>query len=128
MKEDASITAVVEGHLLRSREGHEVAFYKRKGDCYVAEFRDGRAEFMYAAAWFRLYGGGLRYCRDSDAAVTPLAPEMAEAIERLHRVSEACDERMLTVLGTIATAAQRCWISAMSRLRGPVSKSAKTAG
>ena len=121
----------INGHMIALGAAHSIAFYERNGVRYVAEFRDGCGEFTYAAAWFRLYAGGRRYCHNRRAALqpaTPLTPEMLEGIERLHHESELRDERMLAALRNIATAAQRCWISVMSRLRGCASKISQALG
>ena len=119
----------INGHMIVLGAGHSIAFYERNGVRYVAEFRDGGGEFTYAAAWFRLYAGGRRYCHDRRSALqpaTPLIPEMLETIERLHRESELREKRMLAALRSIGTAAQRCWIGVMSRLRGRASRISRT--
>jgi hypothetical protein len=60
------------------------------------------------------------------AAIT--TPEMLETIEGLHRDSEAREERMSAVLHSDAAAAQRYWVSVMSRPRGGASKISETLG
>ena len=122
------------GHLIHLGPGHSIAIYERNGAGWVAEFRDGRGEVMHAGTWFRFHAGGLRYChnrrtpRTALESATPLTPTMLERIERLHRDSEAREERMLAVPRTIAAAVQRYWISAMSRIRGGASKVSQTLG
>lgn len=118
----------ISGHMIDLGAGHSMAIYERNGVCWVAEFRDGRGEFTSAGSWFRLDAGRLRYRRTTLWSVTPLTAEMLKSIERLHRDSEAREERMLAVPRTVAAAAQRCCISIMSRLRGGAAKISQTIG
>ena len=121
----------INGHMIVLGVRHSIAIYERNRDGYVAEFRDGRGEFMHAGNWFRFYAGGLRYCHNRRTAFQssmPLTPEMLEKIERLHRESEARQAAMLALPRNAAAAAQQFCISVMSRLRRPVSKISQTFG
>ncbi len=122
----------INGHMIALGAGHSIAIYERSRECYVAEFRDGHGELAYAAAWFRFHAGGLRYCHNQRCATfqscTPLTPEMLEQIERLHRESEARQERMLAMPGNVATIFKRCLLGLMSWSRGVASKTSRTVG
>lgn len=122
----------ISGHMLTLGAGHSIAIYERNRYFYVAEFRDGHGELMSAATWFHFHAGGLRYCHNRRRSVLessmPLTPEMLVIIERLHRESEARQERMLAAPWTVAAAALRYLVSAMSRLRGSMSKTSQTLG
>jgi len=113
------------GYIINLGARHSIAMHERNGHWWVAEFRGGCGELRYAGTWFDLYAENLRYCHDRRTGLpcsTPLTPEMLERIERLHRESEARDERILTLPRTVAAAARRCAISVMSRLRRSESK------
>jgi hypothetical protein len=118
----------ISGNTIDLGAGHSIAIYERNGGFWVAEFRDGRGEFTYAGQWFRLDAGRLRHRRAAIRSAAPLTPAMVESIERLHRESEAREERMLAVPRTIAAAVQRYWISLISRIRGCASKTSQTLG
>ena len=120
----------INGHIMTLGAGHSIAIYERNRECYVAEFRDGCGELARAGTWFRFNAGALR-CYNGRAALRssmPLTPEMVEKIERLHRQSEARQERMLAVPGNVATKVKRCLLSLMSRTRGVASKASRTVG
>ena len=125
-------TPSINGHMLTLDAGHSIAVYERNRCCYVAEFRDGHGELAYAAEWFRFHAGGLRYCHNRRRVAlqssVPLTPEMLEKIERLHRESEARQQRMLAVLGNVATKVKRCLLSLISWTRGVASKTSRTVG
>jgi len=121
----------VYGHVIDLGVGHSIAIYERNGASWVAEFRDGHGEIMYAGAWFRLNSGGLRYCHNHRPALQrsmPLTLEVLETIERLHAEREARQRRMLAVPRTVATTARHYFVSAMSRLRSGTSKISQTLG
>ena len=121
----------ISGHMITPGPGHSIAIYERSGERYVAEFRDGYGEFESADTWFRFRSGVLRYCPNGRAALEspmPLTPEMLQKIERLHAASEARQERMLAVPQAVATAARRCLVSVMSRLRGRAAKAGQQSG
>jgi hypothetical protein len=121
----------ISGHMIDLGVGRSIAIYERNGVHWVAEFRDGCGELTCADAWFRLYAGDLRHWHVRRAAVRPARPltlEMLESIERLHRESEAREERSLAVPRSVAAAAQRCWTSVMSRLHGGVSRTSQPLG
>ena len=61
-KSQMSAAPSISGHMIDLGVGHSIAIYERNDVGWVAEFRDGRGEFMYAGAWFRFHAGGLRYC------------------------------------------------------------------
>jgi hypothetical protein len=128
VKPEVKVTAApsISGNMIDLGTGYAIAIYERNGVCWVAEFYDGRGEFDYAGAWFRFYAGRLRAARVALKSPTPLTPEMLEKIERLHRASEAREERILAVPRTVAAAAQRWAISLMSLLRGRGSKIGQT--
>jgi hypothetical protein len=128
VKADAKVTATpsINGNMIDLGTGYVIAIYERNGVCWVAEFYDGRGEFDDAGAWFRFYAGRLRAARVALKSPTPLTPEMLEKIERLHRESEAREERILAVPRMVAAAAQRWAISLMSQLRGRESKIGQT--
>lgn len=42
----------INGHMIALGPGHSIAIHERKGEGYVAEFRDGRGEFEYAGSAF----------------------------------------------------------------------------
>lgn len=118
----------ISGNMIDLGAGHSIAIYERNRKSYVAEFRDGDGSLEYASSWFRFHAGELRAARGAFQSATPLTPAMLETIERLHRESEAREERMFAVLRRGAAAARRYWISVMSRLRGGASKSSQTVG
>jgi hypothetical protein len=99
----ASTTTVTDGQLLRLREGHQVAIYKRNGVNWVAEFRNGRSELFDAAWWFYFHLGSLRYSHGiREAALdsaTAITPEVLAKIERLHhRVEQRAHPRFAMAL------------------------------
>lgn len=47
------ISPSISGNTIDLGAGHSIALYERNRVSWVAEFRDGRDEFMYAGAWFR---------------------------------------------------------------------------
>lgn len=112
MKDDlhARMTPAVEGHLLRLREGHEVAIYKRDGVCWVAEFHDGRGKLVDATSWFHFHVGPLRYSHGNRAAAldsaTAITPEVLAQIEQLHR---RADRAARSTLAAAVVNALRCW-------------------
>jgi hypothetical protein len=121
----------INGHMIDLGAGRAIAIYERNGNCWVAEFRDGRGELHYAATWFRFHAGGLRYCHTRRAGLqssAPLTPEMLDKIERLHRENETRRESVPAVPRTVAAAARRYWINVMSRLRGSAAKTSQTFG
>jgi hypothetical protein len=120
----------INGHMITLGVGHSIAIYERKGQGYVAEFRDGHGSLEYAGSWFRFHAGALRCLRGRAAlqSFMPLNPEMLQTIERLHAASDARQERSLAVPGTLAAAARRYWITVISRLRGRVAKISQTFG
>lgn len=126
---DTHTAPSINGHMIALGAGHSIAIYQRDGDGYVAEFRDGRVEFMHAGTWFRFHAGGLRYCHNRRTAfqsAMPLTPEMLEKIERLHRESEARQAMMLAVPRNAARTVQEFCIGVMSRLRGRAAKISQT--
>jgi hypothetical protein len=124
----ATATPPIDGNMIDLGTGYVIAIYERDGVCWVAEFYDGRGDFDYAGAWFRFYAGRLRAARVALKSPTPLTPEMLEKIERLHRASEAQEERILAVPRVVAAAAQRWAISLTSHLLGRKSKMSQTLG
>ena len=121
----------INGHMITLDAGHLIAVYERDRACYVAEFRGDYGEFGSADTWFRFHSGILRYCRNGRASLdsaAPLTPEMVHKIERLHAASDARQARMLAVPRSIAAAARRYWINALSRLRGGAAKASQTLG
>ncbi len=120
----------INGYMITLGAGHSVALYERNRECYVAEFRDGCIALAYAGSWFRFHAGALR-SYDGRAALRssmPLTPEMLEKIERLHRQSEARQQRMRAVPGKAATMVKRCLLSLMSWTRGIASRTSRTVG
>ncbi len=120
----------INGHMIILGAGHSIAIYERNRECYVAEFRDGYGMLAYTGTWFRFHAGTLK-CYNGRAALRssmPLTPEMLEQIERLHRQSEARQERMLAVPGNVAAIAKRCLLGLMSWTRGVASKPGRTVG
>ena len=120
----------ISGNIVDLGAGHSIAIYERNRESYVAEFRDGGGTLEYAGSWFRFHAGALRWGKGRAALQSsmPLTPEILERIERLHAASEARQERMLAVPRTVAAAALRYFVSAMSRLRGGTSKISQTVG
>jgi hypothetical protein len=121
----------INGQIIALGTGHSIAIYDRNGVGYVAEFCEGRGEFMYAGTWFRFHAGGLRYCHNRRTAFrssTPMTAEMMERIERLHAESEARQARMLAAPRTVAAPVRRYWINVISRLRGRAAKVSQTFG
>lgn len=126
----ARIAALINGHMIALGSGHSIAIYDRNGEGYVAEFREGRGEFMHAGTWFRFHAESLRFCHDGRAGLQlskPLSPQMREKIERLHDESEARQQRMLAVSRAVAAPVRRYWIRLMSRLHGDEAKMTQTA-
>ena len=120
----------INGHMIALGVGHSIAIYERNGEFHVAEFRDGRGSLEYAGSWFRFHAEALR-CRKGRAALQssmPLNPEMLEKIERLHAASDARQARMLALPRSVAAAARRYWINAISRLRGRAARISQTLG
>ena len=125
-KYQMSTAPSITGNMIELSAGHSIAIYERSRVGWVAEFRDGRGEFMYAGTWFRFHSGALRAARTALESATPLTPEMLERIEGLHRESEAREQRMLAVPRSAAAAARRYWIKVISGLRGSASKIVQT--
>lgn len=79
----------ISGHVIHLGDGKSVAIYQRDGVCWIADFQFGVARLTDAASWFRFHTGVLRYSHSRRAAAldstTPIPPEMAEQIRRLHR-------------------------------------------
>jgi hypothetical protein len=121
MKDDpcTSITAVVEGQILRISEGHEVAIYKRNGVHWVAEFRDGRGELVDATSWFHFHTGALRYSFGNRAAAlnsaSAITPEVLAQIEHLH--GRADNSARASILTALANAVRRWASIGVSRMR-----------
>jgi hypothetical protein len=119
-KSEVRTASPTNGHVIDLGAGHSIAIYERNGVSWVAEFRDGRGEIMYAGAWFRLDSRCLRYCHDRRTGLqpsTPLTPDMLDNIERLHVESEARQKRILALPRIVALVARRYWISLISRRR-----------
>lgn len=117
----------INGHMIALGAGHSIAIYERNGECHVAEFRGGCGSLEYASSWFRLHAGAMRWNAALRSSM-PLNPEMLEKIERLHAASDAPQAKMLAVLGSVAAAARRNWINAISRLRGRTARVSQTLG
>jgi hypothetical protein len=77
------------GSFFRLGERHEIAIYVRDGVPYLAEFRSGHGELYGVGAWFSLHSRGSALRRAAPEPVMPIPPEVAERIERLHRVTGA---------------------------------------
>jgi hypothetical protein len=126
----ARTTSSINGRVIVLGAGHSIAIYERNGEGYVAEFRDGHASLEYAGSWFRFNAGALRCLRGRAALQSskPLNPEMLQKIERLHAASDARQERMLAMLGNVATKVKRCLLSLVSWTRGGASRTSRTVG
>jgi hypothetical protein len=120
----------ISGNMIDLGEGHSIAIYERNGECHVAEFREGCGSLEYASSWFRFQAGALRWGKGRAALQSsmPLNPEMLEKIERLHAVSDARQARLLAVPVSVAAAARRYWINAISRLRGRAARISQPLG
>jgi hypothetical protein len=81
-------TRPLHGNLLRIDEGREIAIYTRSGTAWVAEFHDGRGALFSVGAWFSTNHGGHVLRRMDLGRITPLPPDVAERIERLHQRME----------------------------------------
>jgi hypothetical protein len=125
-----NIAPSISGNTIVLGAGHSIAIYERNGECYVAEFRDGCGSLEDASSWFRFHAGVLRWGQGRTALQSsmPLNSEMLEKIERLHAANDACQARMLAVSGSVAAAARRYWISAISQLRGHAARISQTLG
>ena len=75
---------VVEGHLLRLNERHEIAIYARDGRLWVAEFVEGRGELTDATTWFRFHAKAHTCRRIALRSAVPLSKETLAKIEELH--------------------------------------------
>ena len=120
----------INGHVIALGAEHSIAIYERNRECYVAEFRDGGGTLEYAGSWFRFNAGALRSLKGRAALQSsmPLTPEILEKIDRLHAESDARQARMLAVPRSVAAAARRYWINAISRLRGRAVRISRTLG
>jgi len=81
-------TSVMAGQLLTLDDEHKIAIYSRAGELWVAEFHGDHAEFVRAAAWFRLHYGICHMSfslRRALQSAVPLPNEMELAIEKLHQ-------------------------------------------
>ena len=119
-----STAPAINGNMIDLGAGHSIAIYERNRESYVAEFRDGGGRLEYAGSWFRFHAGALRSLKGRAALQSsmPLTPQIVERIEQLHAASDARQDRILAVPRTVASAARRCWINVMSRLRGRPAK------
>lgn len=86
-KSEMRAMAPIEGYVIDLGSTHWIAMYDRQGASWVAEFRDGRGEVTNANLWYHFHAGRLRNWRN--VARRPLAPDMLEAIERLHDARES---------------------------------------
>lgn len=103
--------SAISGHVIHVSDGHSVAIYQRNGVCWVADFQWGAGQLVDAASWFRFHAGVLRYShrRRAEAleTMTPISPELAEQLERLHRPAApnpAAATTGLAEAGTLLTA------------------------
>jgi len=112
-------TSPLQGNLLRIGERREIAIYLRDGTPWVAEFNHGRGELFAVGAWFSLNQGGRVLRRMEHDSVTPLPPDIAQRIERLHRGMESQNHVPVMQL-VLAAARLRDKLARLSRsLFGP---------
>ena len=84
------------GQMLRRSERRETAIYLRDGVVWVADFVDGRGELVDAEGWLRFNCGGVSpqgRRRMALESASPVADELAERIEALHRAMAAAEPR-----------------------------------
>ena len=82
------------GQILRRSERRETAIYLRDGVLWVADFVDGRGYLIDAESWLRFNcGGASAQARHRMAleSASPVADELAERIEALHRTRAAVE-------------------------------------
>lgn len=84
------------GQMLRRSERRETAIYLRDGVLWVADFVDGHGELVDAESWLRFNCGstsGHARRRMALESASPVADELAERIETLHRLGAAAQPR-----------------------------------
>jgi hypothetical protein len=84
------------GQVLRRSERRETAIYLRDGVLWVADFVDGHGELVDAASWLRFNCGSTSAearRRMALESASPVADELAERIEALHRLAAAARSR-----------------------------------
>ena len=80
------------GQILRRSELRETATYLRDGVLWVADFVDGHGQLIDAESWLRFNCGGASgqaRRRMALESASPVADELAERIEALHRAMAA---------------------------------------
>jgi hypothetical protein len=80
------------GQILRRSERRETAIYLRDGVLWVADFVDGHGQLIDAESWLRFNCGaasGQARRRMALESASPVADELAERIEALHRALAA---------------------------------------
>ena len=78
------------GQVLRRSERRETAIYVRDGHLWVADFIDGHGELVDASSWLRFNCGSTSAqarWRMALESASPVADELAERIEALHRLA-----------------------------------------
>jgi hypothetical protein len=80
------------GQILRRSERRETAIYLREGVVWVADFIDGHGELVDAESWLRFNCGATSAQARQRMALesaTPVADDLVERIEALHRTVAA---------------------------------------
>ena len=78
--------------MLRRSERRETAIYLRDGFLWVADFVDGHGQLMDAESWLRFNcpgASGQARSRMALESASPVADDLAERIEALHRAIAA---------------------------------------
>ena len=84
------------GQILRRSERRETAIYLRDGVLWVADFIDGHGELVDAGSWLRFNCGSASAearRRMALESASPVADELAERIETLHRFAAPAQPR-----------------------------------
>ena len=80
----------IQGQIIRRSERRETAIYLRDDVLWVADFVDGRGYLIRAESWVRFNCGSTSAEARSRMALesaSPLADELAQRIEALHRAA-----------------------------------------
>jgi hypothetical protein len=83
------------GQMLRRSERRKTAIYLRDGFLWVADYVDGHGHLIDAKSWLRFNCGGISAQarrRMALESASPVADDLAERIEALHRAMAAAKD------------------------------------
>ena len=111
----ASSRTPFSGHVMHLGGGHRVVLHIRDELTWVAEFRDGRAELVDAATWWRQVPPPLGSPLGRVAALRKLAPLSAEVQQQVEQLHRARHEEWTQSTGAALWADIKRWFGAALR-------------